>query len=76
LVGLLALTFSLVHLATYSSVVLLIVFSAVNLALWKRGKSDPKSSFARWSNWGLMGFIACFSLLAWQIFNTNSSALH
>jgi len=76
LVGLLALTFSLVHLATYSSVVLLIVFSAVNLALWKRGKSDPKSSFARWSNWGFMGFIACFSLLAWQIFNTSSSVLH
>lgn len=75
-VGLLALTFSLVHLATYSSVVLLIVFSAVNLALWKRGKNLPNSGFARWANWGLMGFIACFSLLAWQIFNATGSVLH
>jgi len=76
LVGALSLSFSLMHLAVYSSVVLLIVFCAVNLSLWRRGFKNPESKFKRWSNWGLFSFIACFTLLSWQIIETISALLN
>lgn len=73
---LLAVSFSLLKLATYSSTLLLGVFCTVNLALWYQGRKNPTSRFGRWSWWGLLSFFACLLLLAWQLWQSVTPTTH
>lgn len=76
LVLVLSLSLRLVNLAVYSSIVLLVVFSIVNLSLYRRASVDANSRFKRWKYWGLLSFLACVSLLAWQLFNSAPVSGH
>lgn len=67
----LALFLPLTTLAKTTSAIILIVFSAVNLALWqiKRNDPDPHGSGPRFPRWlPLAGFITTISVLVFQGF--------
>jgi APA family basic amino acid/polyamine antiporter len=69
----LALFFPLTTLARTTSAIILLVFAAVNLALWRIKKSDPNPAcegprFPRWLS--LAGFVASLLVVAFQVWLT------
>jgi len=59
----------LVVLAKTTSFIILIIFSIVNLALWKLNKMGKIPEDKRLPAWPLLGAILCVGLLLFQIFN-------
>lgn len=64
---LLALFFPLVQLATATSLVTLLVFGLVNLALFALGRKETSGKLHQFRYWGLMGSAVCFGIAAFQI---------
>jgi len=76
IITVMALTFSLVSLATYSSLVLLAVFCMVNLSLWVRGRRSTNPSLVRWRYLGLFSFMVCMGLIIWQLWSGAFASGH
>ncbi len=69
----LALGFPLVILAQATSLIILSVFTMVNLALWKIGSSlNADSLLRKWRYWGLFGASLSAALLSMELFRISS----
>ncbi|OOY50558.1 APC family permease [Solemya velum gill symbiont] len=71
LIVILALGFPLVHLAQATSIVILVVFTSVNLSLWIIGsRQETATVLKRWRYWGVVGVLMSSGLLiaeAWRM---------
>ncbi len=76
LVILCSLSFSLVGLARYSSIVLLSVFAMVNLSLALRARQIDSGISRYWQIWGWLAFLSCIGLIGWQLLSGYVSGGH
>lgn len=63
----LALSFPLLRLAEFTSLVTLAVFAMVNLALFRLAATMPETGLRRWRWWGLAAALLCTGLAGWQV---------
>jgi basic amino acid/polyamine antiporter, APA family len=64
---LLALFFPLVQLAEATSLITLLVFGLVNLALFALGRAEQSGKLHRYRYWGLAGSGLCFAIAGFQV---------
>jgi len=70
LISILALTFPLGGLAKTTSMIILSVFTLVNVSLWRIGsRKEAATSLQRWRNLGLVGAVLSAGLLIVEFFN-------
>ena len=68
LIAILALAVPLLKLAQATSLVTLVVFLLVNLALWRLGnQNSPHPKLYKWRNWGLFGALLTGGLLLTEV---------
>ncbi len=63
----LALTLPLVHLAEMTSLIILAVFTVVNVALFRLGAHHADEKLRRWRYWGVLGALLAGSILLFQL---------
>lgn len=75
LIALLALGFPLVNLAQTTSLIILFVFTMVNLALWRIGaRSNVSPKLQKWRYWGLFGALLSAMLLVMELIRISTNA--
>ena len=63
----LALTLPLIHLAELTSLIILAVFTTVNLALYRLATRDGAGRLGRWRYWGIFGALLAGGILLSQL---------
>ena len=63
----LALTLPLIHLAELTSLIILAVFTTVNLALFRLATRDAEGRLGRWRYWGIFGALLAGGILLSQL---------
>ena len=69
----LALGFPLVHLAAATSLVILSVFTLVNLALWRIGGRRDGEAVRRWRWWGMSGAVLTIAVLIAELLRMSGA---